>query len=391
MKSLKPILVLALIATLVSVAAAADQTAAELQREGVRAARQGDPQLGAQLLERCVELYPDYRNLDYVLYNLGDVYENELFDFVRACDIYKELIERFPSSRWALRGRNRLEQLEENDLYSDSEPLALLKSIRRDYRDLGRDRVVEQYLTLLHDFPLFSKRDEALFGLAQEYELRALPEDDEREYLKALEMYRRLVEEKPGSDLAFVALKQSGDILLELNRFDEARQEYARMASYRGEDGANAARFLSLEVDKYIRLRNLYLVCLGLIAALSALLIKRVRWSSLGRDRVLRALIEPGLLLLASIGGAWYLLYHDRPVRYLFCMLLLMLGFAVTLFCNALYIGTRRLSAMQILFQAVVVMLLVTAVIYAVFYGLGLMSITIQTLQSHYYIISRGG
>lgn len=67
----------------------------------------------ANILEKLLALYPDTRNED-VYFKLGDVYDNNLGDYVKAISIYQKYLQFFPEGRFFDRFKERLVYLEKN-------------------------------------------------------------------------------------------------------------------------------------------------------------------------------------------------------------------------------------------------------------------------------------
>lgn len=358
-----------------AVPAIAADTASSDYYSILRRARDGHVEEALADLKRFVESNPDDSLADDALLEIGLLYERELRDFENAVLYYEKLIDTHPNSKAARRARPRLAKLREERAGGD-EPLRLYRRILHDYGETGPEKALDAMRALVEEYPGFVKRDEATHWIGDQY--RRMSRYDEAEF-----WLERVVVEYPGRKTAFYAVKALGDIAIEERDFALARSWYEKLSDY-----APVYRYAELEerrnleaVDRFELLRRLFYAALAISFAGLSWLAMRVSWSNAVKDRFGGWRKNWDLIAYVYLAGILAILLFWRSPVYAHCLPVLIVSTAAILFLNRLALESKSLTTAQKTKHFFVILLLILAVEYAVFYAYDLVNITWDTLR----------
>jgi tetratricopeptide (TPR) repeat protein len=369
-------IVAALFAAAVPTVANADSATATEYFGLVREGREGDPAAAAGKLQAFAESHAADPLADDAWLEVARLREEKLGDFEGAVAAYRRVVETYPDSKGARRARLRIEKLEADRAGGD-EPLRRYRAVLGDFAKVGAETSLTRMRDLVREVPDFPQRDAALAWIAdQAFRLR--------HYDQAIADFRRVVTEYPGSKVAYGAARSLGDLYIEKRDFREARRWYASMADYAGVYGfARSASVAALEqLERFESLRRAYWASLAVFVVglvwLTAGSLRREAWAPFSW----RAYAEvPVYLVLAAVPCA--LLWIKSP-RYGGTATGLALGTTVLLVLNRAFLTGRSVGPAARAFHIFVMLLLIAAWIYAVFYAGDLVNIAWDSIRADF-------
>jgi len=181
----------------------------------------GSRRLLALSIENGEKIRSSYKNRSFyedALFYLGNIYFFETFDFNKAADVYAQLIEEKPSTRWKGICRDRIRLINENTLFQDA--LKLYVTAEKSFEE-SRLEKAEKYLSqVINEYPKTNLAASSLYFLGDinYYKYNNLN--------KAVQYYRKTVDLFPNTEPARNALYKIGEILRKLKRWDQAVEAY---------------------------------------------------------------------------------------------------------------------------------------------------------------------
>lgn len=360
-----------------------DSDTAEEYYSLVRQARDGDGWGGVSVLEDFVTRYPDDSLADDALFEIGRIYEERLADYDQAIATYERLLELYPRSKGARRARPRLENLRADRAGGD-EPLRRYRRILRRYAQTDPESSLEGMKGVVRDYPQFSKRDEAIYWIGDQcFRLHR--------YGEARDWYLRVVNEYPNSRAAFFAVKGLGDVHMErgFRDLDEARAWYSRLADFESvfPFAPQAVRQNLEAVDWFEGVRNLFYAAVLYFLVCCVFLIARTRW----RERIagLGWLSMIDLILYLCVAFVLGAVLAWKSPHYAKVVASLIAGTSMILFLNRMFLEGRDMTVFGKAVHLAMILLLIVAMQYSVFYLHDLVNISWDTLRADIQALGR--
>lgn len=229
--------------TLLLLSAEPQQTSAkELYYQALQEVRAGSAQQAFERLQRILDEHPDDAFADDALIEQARIAEEVLEQPVRALELYRALVEKYPDSRLVRRAKKRIEFLG-GHLDQGEEVLKEYLKIQRESINTPADQSAERMGRLLDEHPEFSLRPDGLHWLGSlmaregmRAEARARLEEAIREY--------------PEHEVAGLALGLLGNMALEDGDLDGAEAVYLRLSESSSKKWRRSAQDALRRVDK---------------------------------------------------------------------------------------------------------------------------------------------
>jgi outer membrane protein assembly factor BamD (BamD/ComL family) len=231
-------------------------SAKELYYQALQEVRTGSAQQAFELLQRILNEHPEDAFADDALIEQARIAEEVLEQPVRALDLYRALVEKYPDSRLVRRAKKRIEFLG-GHLDAGEEVLKEYLNIQRESVNAPAAQTVERMSRLLDGHREFSLRPDGLHWLGSlmaregmRAEARARLEEAIREY--------------PEHEVAGLALGLLGNMALEDGDLDGAAAVYLRLAESSSLKWRRSAQDALKRVDKLRWRKRVVVASVGL-------------------------------------------------------------------------------------------------------------------------------
>jgi TolA-binding protein len=231
-------------------------SAKELYYQALQEVRAGSAQAAFERLQRIVDEHPDDAFADDALIEQARIAEEVFEQPVRALELYRALLEKYPDSRLVRRAKKRVEFLG-GHLDQGEDVLKEYLKIQRESINVPAAQTVERMGRLLDEHREFSLRPDGLHWLGS---LMA------REGMRA-EARARLEEaigEYPEHDVTGLALGLLGNMALEEGDLDGAEAVYLRLAESSSHKWRRSAQDALKRVDKLRWRKRVVVASVGL-------------------------------------------------------------------------------------------------------------------------------
>jgi outer membrane protein assembly factor BamD (BamD/ComL family) len=217
-------------------------SAKQLYYQALQEVRAGSAQQAFERLQQVLNEHPEDPFADDALIEQARITEEILEQPVRALELYRALVEKYPDSRLVRRAKKRIEFLG-GHLDAGEDVLKEYMNIQRQSINVPADQTVERMGRLLDEHKEFSLRPDGLHWLGSlmaregmRAEARARLEEAIREY--------------PEHEVAGLALGLLGNMALEDGDLDGAEAVYLRLSESPGKKWRKSARDALRRVDK---------------------------------------------------------------------------------------------------------------------------------------------
>ena len=292
-------------------------SAKDLYYQALQEVRAGSAKEAFDRLQRILDEHPADSFADDALIEQARIAEEVFEKPVRALELYRALVEKFPNSRLVRRAKKRIEFLG-GHLDQGEEVLREYLNIQRESISAPATQTVSRMERLLNGHPDFSLRPDGLHWLGS---LMA------REGMRA-EARARLelaIHDYPEHQVAGLALGLLGNMALEDGDLDAADAVYLRLSGSSSQKWKRAAQDALKRVDK-LRWRRRVVVAAGGLWALAflglwSLLFVRLRSKKLRLPRMLCPPAEAiGYLLVMAVFVIWAALGTRQTTKALLWM-----------------------------------------------------------------------
>jgi len=339
-------------------------SAKELYYQALQEVRAGSAQAAFDRLQRVVDEHPDDAFADDALIEQARIAEEVLEQPVRALELYRALVEKYPNSRLMRRAKKKIEFLG-GHLDAGEDVLKEYLKIQRQSVSVPAGETVKRMVRLLDQHKNFSLRPDGLHWLSS---LMA------REGMRAEARARleQAVREYPEHEVAGLALGLLGNMALEDGDLDAAEAVYLRLAKSKSPKWQRSAQDALGRVDRLRWRKRTIIAAVGLwvlaFVGLWMLLLVRWRskqlkirwippveaigylvimaglivWAASGTRQTTRALIwMAGMVFLLLVPNGWLLRsWAPRGIW----MVLWVLGLVVV--CGAVFVASIGLAGM---------------------------------------------
>lgn len=186
-----------------------------------------NPHRGAQYLKKAIDCYgeivrefSDFSFHEETMFNLGNILFFEKFDHKRVCEVYQELLKRYPQSKWAPIARERLELVGKNLRY----PQALNDYIlaERYFGQAKYEKSIQNLRDIIERYPQSGLSSEASYFLGDIYHFKL------KDYRKAIEEYQNLMQKFPQNRYVANGQFKIGECFRKLELWEEAIEAYRK-------------------------------------------------------------------------------------------------------------------------------------------------------------------
>ncbi len=302
-------LVIALVMVLrVVVPAAPLREGEDAFQEALKTEVAGDYEKALALYRRLTEEHPRSDYAGEAFFRIAAIHDEKLHDPPKAIAFYRKYLELY-NGRQARRAEIRIEHLAPYEKVNPDTYRAYVDIIES-YQAAGREAAMASMRRFIDENPKYPFLDEALLWLANEtrgfQRIVETPEELAR-IDRAMKIYRRIVEEYPGTRSSIAALKNLGDCHLIRNEYSAARRFYRRAYEEGGQFGRRlVGQYMLMTKLETYRSRTFY----GVAFCLPLLLLALARLVPFNRRVVRRGLRSglrhalfflPGALLLVFV------------------------------------------------------------------------------------------
>ncbi|MDH5661488.1 MAG: tetratricopeptide repeat protein [Elusimicrobiota bacterium] len=186
-----------------------------------------NPHRHKDYLDNAIECYThimkeffDYPFHEESLFRLGNLLFFEKLDRNRVCDVYQELLEKYPRSKWVTIARERVELIKNNLTY----PHALNNYILAEkHFERGRyEKSIQSLLNIIEKYPQSGLVSEALYFLGDIYQFKL------KDYSKAMDEYKNLIRDFPQNRFVANAQFKIAECCRKLEEWQEAIGAYRK-------------------------------------------------------------------------------------------------------------------------------------------------------------------
>ncbi|MFQ5867092.1 MAG: tetratricopeptide repeat protein [bacterium] len=186
-----------------------------------------NPYRNKDYLEKAIDCYTgigrefsDYPFHEESLFRLGNVLFFEKFAHQKVCDVYQELLDRYPQSKWVTIAKERVELVRNNLEY----PEALNNYILAEkYFEQGKyKQSIQRLLNIIAEYPKSGLSIEALYFLGDIYHFKL------KDYRKAMDEYQNLIQRFPQNRFAANAQFKTAECCRKLEKWQEAIEAYRK-------------------------------------------------------------------------------------------------------------------------------------------------------------------
>jgi len=339
-------------------------SAKELYYQALQEVRAGSAQAAFERLQRVVDEHPKDAFADDALIEQARIAEEVFEEPVRALELYRTLVEKYPNSRLVRRARKRVEFLG-GHMDAGEDVLKEYLNIQRQSMRAPAEETVKRMVRLLDEHRDFSLRPDGLHWLSS---LMA------REGMRAEARARleQAIREYPEHEVAGLALGLLGNMALEDDDLDEAEAVYRRLAKSKSPKWQRSARDALGRVDRLRWRKRTIIAAVGLwvlaflglwtfllvrsrskklkipwvppVEAIGYLVIMAglIIWAATGTRQTTRALLwMTGMVFLLLVPNGWLLRsWTPRGIW----MVLWLLGMVVV--CGAVMVAAVGLAGM---------------------------------------------
>lgn len=206
---------------------------AQLYYKALALEREGDPHGALDLLHNLLIRFPKDTFCDDAMAEVARLQEELLAQPAKALDTWKILLNTYPHSRLARRGRARVEFLQKH-LDAGQDVLAEYERLLRQGASLNVDDTLGRMNALLDAHPDFSLKAQGLLFVAQLLE-KSERFDQERQVLE------EIVKSFPEEREAGLALVKLGRLAMKQGRLDEAGSAFERLKTLPGSEWTYAS------------------------------------------------------------------------------------------------------------------------------------------------------
>ena len=178
-------------------------------------------------LEKTIECYTEIAKqfLDYPfheesLFRLANSLFFEKFDHKKVCDVYQELLKKYPQSKWASIARERIKLIRTNL----TQPQALSSYILAEkYFERGKyEKSIHSLLNIIEEYSKSNLAGEALYFLGDIYHFKL------KDYAKAIDAYQNLIQKFPRNRFIANAQFKIGECWRKLEKWQEAIKAFGK-------------------------------------------------------------------------------------------------------------------------------------------------------------------
>jgi TolA-binding protein len=339
-------------------------SAKELYYQALQEVRAGSVQAAFDRLQRVVDEQPEDAFADDALIEQARIAEEVFEQPVRALELYRALVEKYPNSRLVRRAKKRIEFLG-GHLDAGEDVLKEYLKIQRESVNLPAEQTVARMSRLLDGHKDFSLRPDGLHWLSSLMAREGMRDEARARLEEAVRDY-------PEHNVAGLALGLLGNMALQDDDLDGAEAVYLRLAKSPSPKWQRAAQDALVRVDRlrwrertifaaaglwalafvglwtllFVRLRSKKLritwfppaEAVGYLVIMAGLII----WAATGTRQTTRALIwMAGMVFLVLVPNGW-LLRSWAPRG--FGMVFWVLGLVVV--CAAVIVAAVGLAGM---------------------------------------------
>ena len=217
-------------------------SAKELYYQALQEVRAGSAKEAFDRLQRIVDEFPEDPFADDALIEQARIVEEVLEKPVRALELYRALVEKFPNSRLVRRAKKRIEFLS-GHLDQGENVLKEYLNIQRESIRVPATHTVSRMKRLLDDHPDFSLRPDGLHWLGS-----LLAREGRR--AEARSRLEEAVRSYPEHEVAGLALGLLGNMALEDGDLNAAEAVYLRLSDLASRKWQRAAQDALRRVEK---------------------------------------------------------------------------------------------------------------------------------------------
>jgi len=186
-----------------------------------------NPHRQKDYLDKAIECYTDimkefsdYPFHEESLFRLGKLLFFEKLDHRKVCDVYQQLLKKYPRSKWVIIAKERVKLVRNNLTY----PHALNDYILAEkYFERGKyEKSIQNLLDIIEKYPQSGLASEALYFLGDIYHFKL------KDYSKAIDEYQNLIQEFPQSRFVANAQFKIAECCRKLEKWQEAIKAYRK-------------------------------------------------------------------------------------------------------------------------------------------------------------------
>ena len=186
-----------------------------------------NPHRQKNYLDKAIDCYTEivkefsyYPFHEESLFRLGNLLFFEKLDHKKVCDVYQQLLKKYPQSKWVTIVRERVELIRNNLTY----PRVLNSYILAErYFEQGKyEKSIQSLLNITGEYPQSGLASEALYFLGDIYHFKL------KDYRKAIDDYQNLIQNFPQNKFVANAQFKIGECCRKLEKWPEAIEAYRK-------------------------------------------------------------------------------------------------------------------------------------------------------------------